>query len=98
MPSIESFERCLRLWVSEEDIVALQGPFSRELNREMLRHFGADALVTKESGRVGGLEEKIQAALDLGIKVILVERPPVEYGEMVSEYPKVLEWLRERKI
>ncbi len=98
LPSIESIERCLRLGVRQEDIVAMQGPFSRELNREMLRHFGADALVTKESGRVGGLEEKVQAALDLGVKVILVERPPVEYGEIVSEYPKVLEWLRERKI
>ena len=98
LPSIESIERCLRMGVRQEDIVAMQGPFSRGLNREMLRHFGAEALVTKESGRVGGLEEKIQAALDLGIKVILVERPPVEYGEIVNEYPKVLEWLRERKI
>lgn len=38
------------------------GPFTRELNEAMLRQVGAQWLVTKDSGTVGGTAEKLAAA------------------------------------
>ncbi|MDH7573558.1 MAG: precorrin-6A reductase [Clostridia bacterium] len=84
LPDPRSLEHCLALGISPRDIVAAQGPFSVELNRAMLRHFGAQVLVTKESGRPGGLEEKLAAALSEGIRAVVIRRPREEEGEDVA--------------
>ncbi len=39
-------------------IDAIQGPFSVELNVELFKHAQAVAVVTKESGKQGGVQEK----------------------------------------
>jgi precorrin-6A/cobalt-precorrin-6A reductase len=98
LPTVESIRTCLEAGLGEGEIAALQGPFSRELNRALLEHYGASLLVTKESGRVGGLEEKLQAALDLGLPIVVVTRPSAGEGEKVSAYSSVLDWLREKGI
>ena len=53
----------------------MQGPFSREFNIAMLRQIGAAWLVTKESGAVGGQDDKIEAALEAGAVPVVIERP-----------------------
>ena len=50
----------------------MQGPFSKELNLAMLRSIGAAWMVTKEAGRAGGFEEKMTAAKEAGVKVVLI--------------------------
>lgn len=56
-------------------IIAMQGPFSYELNVAMLKHVDASWLVTKASGAAGGEGEKIAAARDAGARAIVVARP-----------------------
>ncbi|MBC7324564.1 MAG: precorrin-6A/cobalt-precorrin-6A reductase, partial [Moorella sp. (in: Bacteria)] len=53
-----------------------QGPCSYELNRALYRQFNVDVVVTKDSGTTGGVMAKVQAALDLGLVVIVIRRPP----------------------
>ena len=48
---------------------------TRELNEAMLRQVGAQWLVTKDSGTVGGTAEKLAAARDVGARCIVVARP-----------------------
>ncbi|MOA64534.1 cobalt-precorrin-6x reductase [compost metagenome] len=43
-------------------------------------------MVTKESGAEGSLDEKVYAALDMGIYVILIARPQAFYGEYGRVY------------
>src|SRR5262249_61997428 len=50
-------------------------PFSRQLNRALFREFKVEVLVTKASGREGGVVEKVLAARDLGTKVLMIRRP-----------------------
>lgn len=76
LPQPEVVARCLSLGMAPADIIGMQGPFSREFNRALFREYGASVVVTKESGRVGGVVEKVQAALDLSLPVVVVERPP----------------------
>jgi precorrin-6A/cobalt-precorrin-6A reductase len=76
------------------EIIAMQGPFSYELNKALLIDYRASVLVTKESGPVGGTDNKIKAALDLGIPVILMERPVAAYPIVVSSCAELLEILR----
>ena len=44
----------------------------------LMKEFNVKAVITKESGESGGSEEKINAAIELGLPVILVTRPVVE--------------------
>lgn len=71
----EAVADCAALGFRGKHLIAMQGPFSRELNAAMLRSIGAKWLVTKESGKPGGYEEKLLAAADTGACVIVIGRP-----------------------
>lgn len=81
LPLPESLQACLSAGLSPADIVAVWGPLDYGANREMFRYFRASVVVTKDSGPAGGTLEKVKAALDLGIPVVVVERPPWGGGE-----------------
>lgn len=85
LPSLQALEACREAGILPSHILAMQGPFSAELNAAMIRQTGAAWLVTKESGRAGGFEEKLQAAEETGAKVVLVGRPEKESGVSLEE-------------
>lgn len=78
LPVSESLEACRRLGLSPGQIVACQGPGTVKLNEALLEACGAEAFVVKESGREGGTADKVQAALNLNIPVVVVGRPRPE--------------------
>lgn len=57
------------------DILALQGPFSRELNEAIIRQYHISWLVTKDGGAVGGFAEKVEAAENTGARLVVIARP-----------------------
>lgn len=65
-------------------IDAIQGPFSTALNVELIKRTNAVAVVTKESGRAGGVQEKIAASQQLKIPCLVIKRPAIAYPEVVS--------------
>ncbi|MDK2820522.1 MAG: precorrin-6A/cobalt-precorrin-6A reductase [Clostridia bacterium] len=91
LPEVNSLARCHELGISTKNIVALHGPFTYELNKELYRFYGVDVVVTKDSGTTGGVEAKVQAALDLGLKVIVISRP-VEPDSL--ELNQIIQYLR----
>lgn len=84
VPDPAAIDGLIKMGVSPSDIVAIKGPFSKEMNSALLKHFSPDVLVTKESGEAGGLGDKISAAVDLGLPVIVISRPPEPYGAVMS--------------
>ena len=71
---------CAELGFTGKHLICMQGPFCEDLNAAMLRQFDAKWMVTKESGKAGGFEEKIRAAQKAGAHVVLIGRPPEEEG------------------
>ena len=57
----------------------------------MIKHFNAKYLVTKDSGKAGGFEEKISAALNTGTDCIVIRRPLENGGKNLSEIIAYLE-------
>ena len=53
------------------------GPFSLEAERDTLRRYGIDLLVSKNSGG-SATEAKLHAARELGVELFMLERPSVE--------------------
>ena len=74
----ESVKKSMELGFDGKHLIAMQGPFSKELNVAMLRQTEADYFVTKESGKTGGFEEKYEAAMETGTVLVVVGRPEEE--------------------
>ncbi len=91
LPVVESIQRCAELGFSPKQVIAMQGPFSCELNAAMLRQTGAKILVTKESGAAGGFAQKREAAQKAGATVIVIGRPSEQEGLSFEQLITVLE-------
>lgn len=89
LPDPGVMEKCFSLGLSPSDIIAIQGPFSKELNKTLFQEYQADVIVTKESGQTGGTDSKIEAALELSIPLVVVERPKLEYPLIAESFEEV---------
>lgn len=93
LPSVEVMEKCFSLGIRTEDIIAIKGPISYELNCSFIKEYKGAAIVLKDSGAAGGTEEKLRAAADLGIKALLMERSRKDYKVMFDSEEKVVEYI-----
>ena len=75
LPSGDSLKICEECGIPAGHVIAMQGPFSQELNEAMFRQTGAGAVLTKESGKTGGFDEKIAAARAVGIPAVVIRNP-----------------------
>jgi precorrin-3B C17-methyltransferase len=92
-PDPALIRRALDLGVPRAHIVAMQGPFSEGFNTALWRDQQIDCVVTKDSGEAGGFSAKARAAAALGISLLVIRRPPVEYPRVVNSFSAVLEAL-----
>lgn len=83
LPSV--METCKGYGFEGKHLIGMQGPFSMELNAAMLRQFDCKYLVTKDTGKAGGFQEKIDAALSCGTVPVIIGRPLKEKGLSVAE-------------
>lgn len=90
LPTREGLEACEALGVPHRNIIAMQGPFSRELNEALFRQYDIRWVVTKDGGPSGGFGEKREAALAAGAELVLIGRPEEE-GVTASELLAELE-------
>lgn len=97
LPDPVVLQKCFDLGLSPKEIVAMQGPFSYELNLALYRQYQAEVIVSKESGRVGGADEKIKTALELHIPLVLIERPKVIYPAVAGKPEDVIAWLKKER-
>jgi precorrin-6A/cobalt-precorrin-6A reductase len=84
LPTADVMARCAALGIDSHHIIAMQGPFGKELNIAMLRRVEAKYLVTKDGGVEGGMQEKLDAARETGAEVVLISRPE-EHGVPLNE-------------
>ena len=85
LPVASSLEACEKAGIPVSHIIAVQGPFSEESNVSQLHAAQAKYIVTKESGKSGGFEEKINAAIKTGAIPVIVGKPFQGTGLMLDE-------------
>ena len=90
LPTAEVIALCESMGVDAGHIVALQGPFSRELNVELFRKYGAEVIITKNSGTIGGTDTKFAAAAELNLPIVLIDRPQLNYPSLTHDYAEIL--------
>lgn len=92
LPTVFSIRECVDRGVRMEDIIAILGPVSEDMNYCTFRDYKADYVVMKDSGREGGTTEKINACRRLGITPVVILRQEEESGiEDMDELIRLLE-------
>ena len=78
LPTLAGIAACEAAGVPHRNILAMQGPFTKELNAALLHQFHIDYMVTKDGGAAGGFAEKAEAAARCGVQLIVLRRPDDE--------------------
>ncbi|MFR4591250.1 MAG: precorrin-6A reductase [Eisenbergiella sp.] len=101
LPGIESLQLCMDCGIAGRQILALQGPFSTQMNEAMLRQYQIKWLVTKASGNAGGYQEKLDAAQNLDIPVFVIGCPTEQechtFEEVCGQLEKICGQVIRRK-
>ena len=90
LPVSESLDICARESISPKNIIAMQGPFGKEMNMAVMKQYDIRHLVTKESGSIGGFEEKLKAANELGVTSHVIRRPLKEDGKDIYDVYRLI--------
>lgn len=91
LPDSQALLNSETLGFPRNHMIAMQGPFSLEMNIATMRMTGANYLVTKESGHAGGFLDKIHAAEAVGAIALVIGRPLKETGISLEKACQYLE-------
>lgn len=94
LPQPEVVQECIDWGFTPGDIVAMQGPFSQQLNAALFQEYGAEVVITKNSGTIGGADTKIAAALELNLPIIVIGRPAITYRNLCQTQEQVLDRIK----
>ena len=86
----ESPAACRAAGIPEDRIIAGRGPFSVQDNLAAIRRFDISVIVTKESGRAGGLDAKLAAAQQANCRLIVLRRPDTPTADPAFDHPTAL--------
>lgn len=70
-----SYEGCEKAGYTPDHVFGEMPPFSMEDNLRIIRQVDAKVMVSKDSGKTGGVDVKVNACKEAGIPMILIRRP-----------------------
>ncbi len=90
LPLDDSVRACREAGLKASHIIAMQGPFSEEMNAAMIHAASASWLVSKDGGEAGGFDAKASAAAKAGARLVVIGRPLQREGMSFSETIELL--------
>lgn len=90
LPDPDSVQSCIDAGLPADHVIGAQGPFTLEQNLQAIDDYGIEYMISKESGATGGFSEKLEAARERGITMIVVARPQDEDGVLPDELLSIL--------
>nr|MDU2065839.1 precorrin-6A reductase [Sporomusaceae bacterium] len=100
LPDPEVLTECFELGFTPQNIIAMQGPFSQKLNKAMFAECGAEVVVMKNSGTIGGSDTKLLAAMELSLFLVVITRPPLLSTDypLFSKQEEVIMWAADKNV
>ena len=89
----EFVQRALNAAIPQNHLCAMQGPFTKEFNMTLWRNWGIDCIISKDSGTAGGFDAKQDAAKELNIPFLVIQRPRMDYPVICSNYQTIRQQL-----
>lgn len=93
LPSAKVLSELEFIGILPDDIIALKGPFTEELNIALFKAYNADVIITKDGGNVGGVDTKINAAKTLNLPIIMIERPKINYLNIAYNFDEIYKFI-----
>jgi precorrin-6A/cobalt-precorrin-6A reductase len=97
LPSAVALEAAFAAGFSSDRLIALRPPISLELEKALWQQWQISMVVTKASGVAGGEDVKRQLAAELGIKLVLIERPAIDYPQQTNQIEVALAFCKRRQ-
>ena len=82
LPLPNVLQKLIDSGIKIDDIIAIKGPFGKEINNGIIKEYKIKAIITKDSGLEGGIKEKIESAIENNINLIVLSKPKVEYKNL----------------
>ena len=79
LPSPEALTAALTAGFSPDRLIALRPPIGFELETALWRQWRITMVITKASGQPGGEQVKQRVAQALGVPLMIINRPPIQY-------------------
>lgn len=73
-----SLKKCDELNINPDHIIPMTGAATKEENIDLIEKYDASVMITKESGEIGGVIKKIEAANEKDVAIIMIQRPKIE--------------------
>lgn len=96
LPKWEMVKKCESIGILPKNIIAMQGPFTVEMNAAMIEQLNIKYLVTKKAGMTGGEQEKIEACNIKNVEVILLDKPKIKYPRQYNSIEKLIEGIKNK--
>ncbi|MBD2043281.1 cobalt-precorrin-6A reductase [Microcoleus sp. FACHB-672] len=95
LPSVPALEAALAAGFTPDRLIALRPPVSLDLERSLWQQWQISLVVTKASGVAGGEDVKRIVASELGVPVVVIDRPAIEYPQQTSDVATAVEFCRQ---
>ena len=89
LPTSDVLRNCEAIGLNADNIIALKGPFNKEINVALLKHADIDVVITKESGFAGGFIDKVDACAELEIPVIIIRRKTIDSQRVIHDINEI---------
>ena len=92
LPSAIALAAATSSGFTPDRLICLRPPISADLEKALWRQWNISLVVTKASGTPGGEDIKRTVASELGIPLILINRPTINYPQQTSDFSEALEF------
>lgn len=96
LPTKEVLTKLYDLKIPMKNIVAICGGGSKAFNKALFEEYDAKAVILKDSGKQGKTKEKIEAALEMGIKVFIINRQKNQYENVFRSEEEIVKFTKDK--
>ena len=92
LPLASSVAMATQAGFRSDRLIAIRPPVSLALEKALWELWQISVVVTKASGKSGGEDVKRRAAEELGIPLVVISRPPLDYPQVTSNLEEVVKF------
>jgi precorrin-6A/cobalt-precorrin-6A reductase len=92
LPSKTALEAAIAAGFTSDRLIALRPPVSAKLETALWQQWEISTVVTKASGTAGGEDIKQKVAAELGMTLIVIERPSLDYPQQTNDLNRAIEF------
>jgi precorrin-6A/cobalt-precorrin-6A reductase len=93
LPMSKIISKCEAYGLKPKNILGVQGPFSVNYNEAMIEAYDIAYMVSKATAKTGGFDQKIVAAKNKGIELLVLERPAINYTRAFTSIVEVVNYV-----